>query len=82
MGPVYMLYDDIFYCQEDYQLADFDPYINSQVAEDYKMFASYANNPDMMANEAIMDYEIEEDIVLHEVMQNETLQNDEIIVTE
>ena len=41
-----------------------------------------ANNPDMMANEAIMDYEIEEDIVLHEVMQNETLQNDEIIVTE
>jgi hypothetical protein len=48
MGPVYMLYDDIFYCQEDYQLTDFDPYVNSQVAEDYKMIASYANNPDMI----------------------------------
>ena len=55
-----------------------------RASEDY-VFTHYVedvNNPDMMDNEAILDYEIEEDIVLYEVMQNETIQNEELIVTE
>lgn len=55
-----------------------------RASEDY-VFTHYVedvNNPDMMDNEAILDYEIEEDIILYEVMQNETIQNEELIVTE
>ena len=48
LGPVYMQYDDIFYCQEDYQLADFDPYLNDEVAEDYRNIAAFANDPEMI----------------------------------
>lgn len=58
MGPVYMQYDDIFYCQEDYQLADFDPYVNEQVAEDYRNIAVFANDPEMINIQLLGDNKI------------------------
>lgn len=58
MGPVYMQYDDIFYCQEDYQLADFDPYVNEQVAEDYRNIAVFANDPEMINIQLLGDNKV------------------------
>lgn len=58
MGPVYMQYDDIFYCQEDYQLADFDPYVNEQVAEDYRNIGVFANDPEMINIQLLGDNKI------------------------
>ena len=57
-----------------------------RASEDY-VFTHYVedvNNPDMMVNEAISDYEIEEDIVLNQITTNEeqTDENEEITVTE
>ena len=57
-----------------------------RASEDY-VFTQYvedSNNPDMMVNEAITDYEIEEDIILDRITTNEeqTDENEEIIVTE
>ncbi len=48
LAPIYQRYDDIFLCEEDYQLVDFDPYLNDEVAKEYMEIASYARNPEFV----------------------------------
>ena len=44
LAPIYEKYDDIFYCEDDAQIVEYDPYLNEEVAEDFKEIASYAND--------------------------------------
>ena len=44
LAPVYDRYDDIFFCQDDVQIADFDPYTNEEVREEYAQIAAFAND--------------------------------------
>lgn len=45
LGPVYSRYDDLFFCEDDSQLADFDPRLNEAVAEEYREIVRFANDP-------------------------------------
>lgn len=45
LGPVYDRYEGVFYCTDDFQLADFDPYTNAEIAKEYAAYASYARDP-------------------------------------
>lgn len=45
LGPVYAAYDDIFFCQEDAQAAEFDPYQNAETAAYYAETAVFAQDP-------------------------------------
>ncbi len=45
LGPVYERYEDLFYCQDDSQLVDFDPYASGAVREEYAAYAAYAVDP-------------------------------------
>ena len=45
LGPVYTRYDDLFDCQDDSQLVDFDPRLSRAVAEEYAAVAAYAGDP-------------------------------------
>ena len=44
----------------------------------YKEYIEDVNNPDMIANEIISEYDIVEDIILHEVVPEEQEENEEI----
>lgn len=46
LAPVYYRYDDLFSCTDDSQTADFDPYQNPQVAQEYAEAAAWAKNTD------------------------------------
>ena len=45
LGPVYELYNGLFFCQEDWQTEDFDPYGNAEIAAYYAEVAAYARDP-------------------------------------
>lgn len=45
LGPVFTRYDDLFNCQDDAQLTDFDPRLSRAVAEEYAAVAAYAGDP-------------------------------------
>lgn len=45
LGPVYARYGDLFYCEDDSQLVDFDPRLSPEVAEEYAAIAAYAGDP-------------------------------------
>ncbi|MCD8366262.1 MAG: hypothetical protein LUC83_10765 [Clostridiales bacterium] len=42
LGPVYQMYDSLFFCEDDSQTADYDPYQNSYLMEYYGEIAAYA----------------------------------------
>lgn len=44
LGPVYNRYFDLFACQDDVQLVDFDPRLSEDVAEEYREICAYAND--------------------------------------
>lgn len=46
LAPIYKRYDDIFFCLDDSQLADFDPLISNEIRDEYKRIAEYVNNPE------------------------------------
>ncbi len=46
LAPIYEHYDDIFYCEDDSQTLDYDPYKNSEVAAYYKEIADFAVSED------------------------------------
>ncbi len=46
LAPVYARYGDLFTCSDDSQTVDFDPYVNPEVAAEYKEAAAYANDRD------------------------------------
>lgn len=45
LGPVYARYGDVFYCTDDAQLVDFDPYLSDEVREEYGAYAAFAQDP-------------------------------------
>lgn len=45
LGPVYARYGDLFYCTDDVQLVDFDPYLSDAVREEYGTVAAFARDP-------------------------------------
>lgn len=45
LGPLYNRYDDIFYCQDDSQAEEFDPYSSKEAAESYARLAQGAADP-------------------------------------
>ena len=55
LGPVYEYYDNIFYCQDEAQTADFDPLQNEDVRGFYARCAAFARDP------AAVDVELLED---------------------
>lgn len=46
LGPIYEQYDDLFYCNDDSERINYDPFTNETVAHDYMVMAEYANNSD------------------------------------
>lgn len=59
MAPVYNQYDEIFYCEDDSQLVNFDPKLNEEVAADYAEIAVYANNPEMIDVQLLGDNKVQ-----------------------
>lgn len=53
LGPVYDRYEAVFYCQEDYELADYDPWSGEAVREEYRTVAEYAGDPQSVALELL-----------------------------
>lgn len=45
LGPVYSRYGDLFFCQDDVQLVDFDPRLSEEVRREYEEILTYANDP-------------------------------------
>lgn len=45
LGPVYARYGDLFYCVDDVQLVDVDPYLSDEVRQEYAQIAAYAMDP-------------------------------------
>ena len=58
LGPVYARYEDLFYCEDDVQLADFDPRLSQSVAEEYAGIAAYASDPGHIDVELLGDNRI------------------------
>lgn len=58
LGPVYARYGDLFYCGDDSQLADFDPRLSPEVAEEYAAVAAYAGDPASIDVELLGDNQI------------------------
>lgn len=48
MASVYSQYDEIFYCEDDSQLVNFDPRLNEEIAAEYAAVATYANDSAMV----------------------------------
>lgn len=53
LGPVYSRYEDLFFCEDDSQLVDFDPRLSPEVAREYAEIAAFANDPDAIAVELL-----------------------------
>lgn len=45
LGPVYERYNGLFSCEDDSQLADFDPRLSPEVAREYREYAAFAGDP-------------------------------------
>lgn len=58
LAPVYSRYDNIFYCNDDSQLADFDPFLNAEIAEEYAEMAAYAKDPQSVRLELLGDLQV------------------------
>jgi len=58
LGPIVTRYDDLFYCEDDSQLADFDPRLSREVAEEYAAIAAFANDPEQIDVELLGDHQI------------------------
>lgn len=45
LGPVYARYNDLFFCEDDAQLMDFDPRLSESVRQEYSELAAFAVDP-------------------------------------
>ncbi len=45
LGPIYARYSDLFHCEDESQLLDFDPYLSKEIRESYGADAAYACDP-------------------------------------
>ena len=59
MAPVYNQYDEIFYCDDDSQLVNYDPRLSEEVAADYAEIATFANDADMVDLKLLGDNKIQ-----------------------
>ncbi|MCM1540951.1 MAG: hypothetical protein NC121_06770 [Blautia sp.] len=48
LAPVYEQYNGLFHCTEAYQAAEYDPYVNQDVADYYAAVAGFANDAGMI----------------------------------
>lgn len=55
LGPVYEVCDGLFSCEEDWQAADFDPYVNPVIAAFCGQAAAYAQDPGSVNIELLGD---------------------------
>lgn len=55
LGPIYARYGDLFFCQDDAQLANYDPRLSGEVAREYQEVLSYANDPRSVEVELLGD---------------------------
>ncbi len=44
LAPLYDIYDNVFYCSQDYETAYYDPSVNSEIAEDFDNILNYATD--------------------------------------
>lgn len=58
LGPVYETYGGLFSCEEEWQAADFDPYVNPEVAAFYAEAAAYARDPGSVSVELLGDGQV------------------------
>lgn len=58
LGPVYYRYEDLFYCEDDSQLMDFDPYLSDEVREEYAAVAAFAGDPQSIDVELLGDNQV------------------------
>ena len=53
LGPVYSRYFGVSTCQDDVELADFDPRLSEAVAAEYRELCAWANDPDAIGLELL-----------------------------
>lgn len=58
LAPVYVQYDDLFYCEDDSLIKEFDPFTNEEVAEYYQEIATYAADSQMVDIQLLGDHKI------------------------
>jgi len=59
MAPVYNQYDEIFYCDDDSQLVNYDPRLSEEVAADYAEIAVFANDSEMVDLKLLGDNKVQ-----------------------
>ena len=55
LGPVYDYYDNVFYCQNETELMDYDPYLNEDVASEFEAISEYAADENQISIELLGD---------------------------
>lgn len=58
LGPVYEYYNGLFYCTEEYQTVDYDPYRNPDIADYYASIVEFAADSEMIDLELLGDNRI------------------------
>lgn len=58
LGPVYGDYRDLFFCMDDSQTVDFDPYRNADLADYFRQIGAFACNPDSIRLELSDDNQV------------------------
>lgn len=58
LAPIYVQYDDMFYCNDDSEIVYYDPFSNEEVAEDYREIAAFARNPEAIDIQLLGDDKI------------------------
>lgn len=58
LGPAYAYYDDIFYCTDDSQTYEFDPYQNAEIAAYYAEIAAFAQDESAVNIELLGDNQV------------------------
>lgn len=58
LGPVYSRYFGVFTCQDDVELADFDPRLSEAVAAEYRELCAWANDPDAIGLELLEENKV------------------------
>lgn len=53
LGPVYERYSGLFSCGDDSMLADFDPRLSPEVAQEYREYVAFANDPQAVRMELL-----------------------------
>lgn len=58
LGPVYARYGNLFFCESDEQLVDFDPAISEDAAREYREVAAFASDPEMIRVELLGENQV------------------------